>query len=175
MFVTSHRVRRKDDGKEGINAYHYFHGDQPWRPPETDAEWDVEKPNTDRLYNVGRLVAIECEIEPGGNKVCSFLSIVAPDDVEWRVITERLVLFVSTALAAQSAFPWVHAFDECVFRLSMDTSVSPRWREEIAALVVAAKKARVSSDEAVRILAECASNEPDQIVDARLEALRKKR
>ncbi len=176
MFLTAHRVRSKD-GKEGVNAFHYHHGDLPWRPPNPRSEWDLEQPNKD--HDPGILVSMNCEVEPGGHAVCSYVSMMAPDNAKWEMIAERFALFVHLERTERKAFPWVGVFDECVFRVNMDSSVAPNWQEELRLLFLAMKKTRMSSDEANRVIAEVAENRSkgatrDEIIDARLERLRQK-
>jgi hypothetical protein len=71
MYIASMRVRSPEPGeKTGINAYLHSHGstfawpEKPWELPEN---------------NPGEQVEQLIEVEPGGNRVSSYLDILAPD------------------------------------------------------------------------------------------------
>ena len=71
MYAAAHRVA-SERGEEGINAYLHLHGaafawpDDPWRLPETAP---------------GDQVWAQIAVPPGGNRVRSYLDVLAPDDI----------------------------------------------------------------------------------------------
>ncbi len=80
MYATAHRVFREDEKegiKHGINAFLHLHGpefawpEDPWKLPET---------------HPGRVLGQKVELEPGGNKVRSYLDILAPDGTPWEEV-----------------------------------------------------------------------------------------
>ena len=70
MYATAIRVI-DGAGKTGINSFLHNHGQlapwpaESWRLPETDP---------------GKLVRQHIEVDPGGNRVRSYLDVLAPDD-----------------------------------------------------------------------------------------------
>ena len=87
MFLTAHRVR-SPDGRQGINAFFYLHGDSPapgmaWDSPNLNVEMIAEK-------YPGKFVDQEVAIVPGGNSVLSYLDIVAPDGERLARVREAL-------------------------------------------------------------------------------------
>jgi hypothetical protein len=71
MYATAHRVVSFRNGREGINAFLHVHGrDFPW---PGDAATLPES-------NPGRLEDEIISVKPGGNRVCAYLDILAPDE-----------------------------------------------------------------------------------------------
>jgi hypothetical protein len=62
LYISAHRVIQ--GGSQGINAFLYLHGGDKWFYPEEDP---------------GTLERSLTTVEPGDNKVLSFLDIVLPD------------------------------------------------------------------------------------------------
>ena len=73
MLLTAQRVVSPLSRARGVNVYLYLHGSFVWdRVPN---EFLPEA-------NPGELVAQWIQLAPGGNRVISFLDVVAPDDID---------------------------------------------------------------------------------------------
>lgn len=136
MYLAAQRVR-SPAGQEGINAFFYVHGPHAWSgdpPPEVLPE-----------NNPGELVAQRLQVPPPGNRVRSYLDIVAPDgssDV-WLVgVLRHLALD-----AALHPLPWNVVHDGCLCRFHLEQALLPRWREELARLLQSAILARRTAPE----------------------------
>jgi hypothetical protein len=70
MRLTAQRVA-SPEGKEGINAFCYLHGPQTW----------LDEPPADVINNPGHLAHSHVEVLPPGNRVRSYLDVLAPDHV----------------------------------------------------------------------------------------------
>ncbi|HKY38691.1 MAG TPA: hypothetical protein VJN18_22265 [Polyangiaceae bacterium] len=82
MFLTAQRVVSPATHRQGVNVYHYLHGGYVWN--------DMPEEFLNGATN-GELVAQWLNLKPpGGNRVISFLDIVAPDDVPAIDLQQRL-------------------------------------------------------------------------------------
>jgi hypothetical protein len=72
MLLTAQRVMSPVSHRQGVNVYQYQHGPYAWErvPNEFLPE-----------ANPGELVAQWIHLPPGGNRVVSFLDVVAPDHI----------------------------------------------------------------------------------------------
>jgi hypothetical protein len=77
MYITSQRVVSPARPREGINAFLSLHG----HGGEGVAVIDWENPRVEQVAEEfpGVLVDSECDLRPGGNRVRSFLDVVARD------------------------------------------------------------------------------------------------
>lgn len=71
MYVTAHAVVDRD-GREGLNAFRHYHGDEFVWPSDASTLPDVTPGKLDPS-------ATRTEIRPGGNAVRAYLDVVAPD------------------------------------------------------------------------------------------------
>jgi hypothetical protein len=86
MVGYAHRVRAAD-GTEGINVFLHLHGEGfVW--PETP--WSLAQ----LAEHPGTLVWKRVQVPPGGNKVLSFLDVIAPDDTPESDVEDILVPLV---------------------------------------------------------------------------------
>lgn len=131
MYLTAQRVR-SHGGAEGINAFHYEHGLATWQglPPRGVPD-----------ENPGALVANTIVVPPPGNRVLSYLDIVAPDETPWSEIRPAFMAFVSEA--QHTPFPWHGINGRTFVRLGMERSLSEQWHREIAELYRAVQSVRV--------------------------------
>ena len=131
MYLSAQRVR-SPAGADGINAFQYLHGQYVWQglPPQGIPD-----------QNPGTLVTQTLNVPPPGNRVRSFLDVVAPDDASWSEIRPAFIAFVSAA--QRQPMPWVGVFGRCLFRVGMDASVAAQWSHEIAALYRAVQAVRI--------------------------------
>jgi hypothetical protein len=119
------------DGHLGVNAFCYLHGPVSW----------LDRPPAEVTKSRGQLANSRIEIRPGGNKVLSYLDIIAPDDTPSRKLYGEII--DSIDLAHERALPLWIQIDEVTFEFNVDPRLAPGWREELAALLRAALAARM--------------------------------
>ena len=131
MYLTAQRVQSAQ-GAHGINAFQYLHGPYVWQglPPQGVPD-----------QNPGTLVAQAIVVPPPGNRVQSYLDLVAPDETSWSEIRAAFITFISAA--QRQPLPWVGVFGRCFFRINMDRSIAIRWSHEIADLYRAIQAVRI--------------------------------
>jgi hypothetical protein len=123
MYLTAQRVRHPN-GPEGINAFYYSSGVDVWAP-------DFRPPRTPDA-DPGELVHEIITLAPPGNRVRSYLDIVAGDRTP--AVTIRRV-FASAAWAAQPReLPFAVEIAPCWFRFGTERAVAPMWRQEVRML-----------------------------------------
>lgn len=90
MYLTSQRVVSNDGRHAGINTFYHSHSSQkqPLLSNITDIVSVAE-------INTGRLVRSKCDVSPGGNRVRSYLDIVAADNINENSIKNALDSFRS--------------------------------------------------------------------------------
>jgi hypothetical protein len=132
MYLTAQRVVQLQTAREGVNAYHYAHRARGWdaAPPDTLPEADP-----------GVLVAEKLEIAPAGNRVRSYLDVVAPDDAPWPEVRAAFLSFVSEA--ASTPLPWHGLAGRCLFRVGIEAGLSDQWAREVAELYQAVCAVRI--------------------------------
>ncbi|MFH1865036.1 MAG: hypothetical protein ABIK85_04065 [Candidatus Eisenbacteria bacterium] len=125
MYATAHRVVSPTTGAEGINAFHYLHGGYEWDgppPPESMPETDP-----------GTLFNDSVAVPPPGNRVRSYLDVVAPDGTPAREI-ERALADV-TSRDVPGSFPAVWTSGRFWFRFGLELALVPVWRQELRLLL----------------------------------------
>lgn len=130
MYLTAQRIEPLTDGKGGINAFHHRHS-HPLRSRELS-----KVPNDDP----GIVVNQHISVKPGGNRVRSFLDVVAPEATPWERIRSCFLRFVSQNRA--EPMPWEGAVGECWFRLNMDAAIAEQWESELADLYLEVESVR---------------------------------
>lgn len=128
MYIAAQRVISPATGAEGVNAFYYRHGPDAWSGPPPTGIPDE---------NPGTLVRQSIVVPPPGNRVRSYLDIVAPDDTPWSEIYEAFVAFIPHR--QRSAFPWIDREGRCYFRIGMESDLANDWQRELAALHRAAR------------------------------------
>lgn len=121
MYYCAQRVQ-SHDGTQGINAFLYLHGSYEWdgRPPlELAPERDP-----------GVLADSTIEVPPPGNRVRSYLDIVAPDSTPMNNIARAAL---SHPPVAKLPVDWVCANVWC--RFGADLALAPQWRHELQRLL----------------------------------------
>ena len=122
MLLTAQRVLSPQSRARGVNVYQYLHGSFVW-----DRVPNAFLPETDP----GELVAQWIQVAPGGNRVISFLDVVAPDDMERLDLHQRLT---SMKHWLQSSGNLTTAYwDPCWVRFGCATPPIP-WTTELGAL-----------------------------------------
>jgi hypothetical protein len=129
MYLAAQRVRAPS-GDEGINAFFYLHGRGWLGPPPPDV-----LPEQDP----GELVAKHLEVSPSGNRVRSYLDLVAPDETP----SAQLVSLTRELLrtAELHPLPWGIVIGDCLVRFGLDKALLPSWNAELGALLRAALRA----------------------------------
>lgn len=122
MYLTSLHVVDPTTGREGFNAFYYRHGPFVWNAPPPDI------PDG----NPGELMESRISVPSGGNRVRSFLDVVAPDEATLTEIRHDFVAFVG--YAQRQPFPWDGIVRRCRFRVGVEHGLVNRWHREIADL-----------------------------------------
>lgn len=126
MRITAQRVVRADD--EGINAFVYWHG----RDIEADPVALLDR-------DEGTLQVRLIEVEPGGNRVRSYLDIVVPDQATVPQIDAVLDSFLHVPVPA--ALPATWRKGSAVARFACDEALAPVWERELGELLELARAA----------------------------------
>lgn len=123
MLLTAQHVAKPSTGDEGVNVYSYHHGPYVWHGLPPDGIPD---------QNPGVLVYQSISVDPPGNRVRSYLDVVAPDGTAWTEIRQAFVTFISRNQRNQ--LPWIDVVGRCWFRINMDLGLAASWHREVADL-----------------------------------------
>ena len=119
MYLTAQRVR-DPAGHEGTNAFYYCSGFDVWddfhRPPRT--------PDQDPGVLQNRIIALA----PGGNRVRSYLDVVADDSAH--AATLRRAFARADGRVRPAQLPFSHEEPGCWFRFGAEQALAPAWRQE---------------------------------------------
>ena len=132
MYLAALHVVRPWTGQEGFNAFHYAHAE--------GAQWQLGPPDDVPDRDPGELVTMVTSVPTGGNRVRSYLDIVARDDASWPEIRQAFLRFVLDSEGRR--FPWRLRRDACVFRAAMEDALAADWRTELGRLYEAARGVR---------------------------------
>lgn len=114
MYVTAHRVV-PPGGEAGVNAFLHHHGaDFPW---PADVSLQAALPET----TPGELVHSSVAVKPGGNRVRSYLDVLAPDLIPPRALLEALDRFA--ALLPRCPNPCVVSLGEVLVRFGVEVAM----------------------------------------------------
>lgn len=130
MLLTAQRVRSAA-GAEDVNAFCSLHGPYDW----------IEPPPGIPDENPGERVNEHVRVPPGGNRVRSYLDIVAPDETPTTEILASIPRFLSAL--RQTPLPWVATVGRCTFRFGLELGLEGRWASEFRTLLEAAVRVRV--------------------------------
>jgi hypothetical protein len=123
MYLTAHHVVSPATQRKGVNTFLYFHDGQAWEhlsPPDVPQQ------------NPGILRAQSISVAPPGNRVRSYLDIVAPDDVRWEDVHVGLMEFAGRRQSGP--LPWAGESRTGYLRVGMDSRLSSHWQKELAIL-----------------------------------------
>jgi hypothetical protein len=120
MYVAAQRVVGRE-GREGINTFLYLHG-ETWESPASFLP--EQRP--------GELAHQHVEVQPPGNRVRSYLDVLAPDGASVSELTTACVWLVTEY--APPRLPAVATSGRCWFRFDMEASLSPAWKMELQEL-----------------------------------------
>ncbi len=113
----------------GINVFLYLHPNRRWTTPPADI------PSADP----GQLRQKTIGLEPNGNVVCSYLELIAPDNLEIAVIRRHLLAFLDRAQFGP--MPWKGVDGPCGVALQMVPElVRVGWAREFGALAGAGQQ-----------------------------------
>lgn len=133
MYLTSQHVIAPTTQSEGINSFLYAHGGLTWEvPPQAIPDQDP-----------GTLLAQSISIPPPGNRVRSYLDVVAPDEAAWNEVRVGLMDFVGRL--QRTDLPWVGTSGRCYFRLGMELRLAQQWHRELAILYRASQALRLAN------------------------------
>ncbi len=125
MYVTAQRVvsSARPDGRrdEGINAFYHLHGSFEWDdqpPPRFMPESDPGVPTDSHV-----------EVRPPGNRVRSYLDIVAPDATP---LTDIMQAVAAVPTPTQLPVKWLRGPVFC--RLGVELGLASSWRRELQRL-----------------------------------------
>lgn len=116
MYLTAQRVTSGTGDADGINAFYHMHRDA-W------AGRDV-KPEDAPGYLVTRRLAVD----PGGNRIRSYLDVLAPDTTSPSLIIADFQRFVTGPVPER--FPHEFAGTVATFRMAIERSLAASWRAE---------------------------------------------
>ena len=123
MYLTAHRVV-SPNGAEGINAFVHLHG----------RDWTQEAPRPDQ--DPGELVDKSLHIEPpSGNRVHSYIDIVAPDHYSLTDLHETIQAFI--AKAETRRFPVALNDPPVYLAFSLEQGLANQWADELDRLLQA--------------------------------------
>lgn len=125
MYLTAQRVI-SPSRENGINGFLFEHGTVAWAlPPE---------PITGAI---GELVHTFILVPPGGNKVMSYVDIIAPDGTPYDRIHNRIIPWMAARASAQQGLPWTSDDEDMRFGLHMVSAYAKAWKSEAAKLLLA--------------------------------------
>lgn len=133
MYVTAQRVVSPATKHQGVNAFLYRHG----------MNWTTSPPADVPEQNPGTLVARAISVSPPGNRVRSYLDIVAPDEATWNEVRAELMTFLGQAQSG--SLPWSGSSGRCGFALGVEPSLSRQWLTEFAVLYRTAQALRLAN------------------------------
>jgi hypothetical protein len=120
VYLTAQRVRDVPTGHEGVNAFYYFSHVDVWDP----AHCPPRIPDGDP----GELVHEIITLKPPGNRVRSYLDIVARDLTPASTI--RRAYADAIGIAQPPQLPFIIRRPHCWFRFGAEHSIAPMWRQE---------------------------------------------
>ncbi len=136
MKLVAQRVVSIAQGQKltGINSRHYSHTGREWldAPPDDLGE--------------GELVNRHDQVRPGGNRVRSYLDIIAPDSTPSLTI-ELSVRSTARFLAEAGApLPWAINHADVSIEFNIEASLASHWQIELETLLAHCLAVRLESD-----------------------------
>ena len=129
MRLTAQRVVSQA-GQHGINSFYAVHGPYQW----------LDRPPDPILASPGELVESDIRVTPPGNRVRSFLEIVAPDDMP----SQRIIRGVMDCLDLLSNrdLPLTVESVPMLFIFDAERALALAWRKELVTLLEHAIRVR---------------------------------
>ena len=123
MYLTAQRVLAPDGKRQAINSFFYLHHCE-WRPSQA-ASFRPES-------NPGTLVDDAIELSPPGNRVRSYLDVVAPDGTSPAALAHSFEKLVTGG--GPLKFPLEMSVGRVWFRFDTERTIRPAWRHELRTL-----------------------------------------
>ncbi len=125
MYISAQRIQAPspdgNPGPQGINAFYYSHGPQAWiGPPPANF-----LPET----NPGVFVDSSIEVPPPGNRVRSYLDVVAPDGAPLAQLAAAVA-----AVPGAASLPVMWTVGDVWCRFGAELGLAPQWRRELQRL-----------------------------------------
>lgn len=130
MRLVAQRVRSVR-GDDGINAFYYAHGPYVW----------LDSPPPEIRRARGHLINSHVAVRPPGNRVRSYLEILAPDETSNAKVEQDMAACVD--LFAAPRFPLKVQSGDSTFEFDVEQPLAPAWRREIIVLLHSALVVRV--------------------------------
>ena len=122
MYVSAQRVMNPKTHARGVNLFKYTHGGASWASVPDDYLPDS---------NPGELIWQDLQLAPPGNRVLSYLDVVAPDTVSRDELCDRLA--VLKAVLKETGEPTVARWNPLWIRYGLGFRALP-WTTELGAL-----------------------------------------
>ncbi len=119
MLLTAQRIISPVTEQHGVNVFQYLHGPYTWVQVPGEFLPDA---------NPGELFESWPEIAPGGNRVLSYLDVVAPDDIDPPGLHQLLASLKYQFAEGVQALYW----DPCWARFGCAQPIP--WQTELGAL-----------------------------------------
>lgn len=123
MYLTAQRVISPND-ENAINGFLYEHGAVTWETPPAPIAGAI-----------GELVHTFILVPQGGNKVMSYIDVVAPDGTPYERIRERIFPWMVTRASARQSLPWTDVVEDMRFGLHMIAAYAKVWKSEVTRLL----------------------------------------
>lgn len=122
MRLTAQRVI-SPSGVQGINAFCYLHGPYFW----------LDEPPPEISGSQGQLTNSHVEVPPPGNRVRSYLEILAPDETPSGSISKDVL--DCTGFFERQSMPIQMQSGDTHFTFDIDGELAPAWHRELALLL----------------------------------------
>lgn len=117
ILVAQRVVKPENPGLEGINAYRYRHETKVW-PQKLDEQF-INEANKFLEKSV-----LNLEVSDGGNRVRSFLDVVAPNGTAKEKVQSIFERFLSQ-VSGSWQFPFNQQIEEMFFSFYSDPGLAP--------------------------------------------------
>jgi hypothetical protein len=124
MYLVAQHVLSPTGQGEGVNAFCYLHG--------PNLSWLGVPPEGIPGLDPGVLATQVICVPPPGNRVRSYLDVIASDETPQAEIRRSFVTFVSHA--QRERMPWLGVIGRCYFRVGIEPALANQWKREIADL-----------------------------------------
>lgn len=125
MKLVAQRVVSRTNGPKltGVNSIYYRHPDREW----------LSEPPAD--LGEGVLVNRHDQVRPGGNRVRSYLDIVAPDSTPSPTIEYSVRSAARFLAETHTPLPWAVNHADIYMEFNLEASLAPQWQIELETLL----------------------------------------
>lgn len=132
MYLTAQHVHSPVTHGEAINVLWYTHGgDAQWLTAPAPETWP------------GVLLRSWTPLPPGGNRVRSYLDIIAPDTLPWAHVRQTFVQFLMRRRGPTTPMPWVDSYGPTTIRAAVEPALWVAVWSELPALYRALESFRM--------------------------------